>query len=105
MITDHDSKNQALCNAVAADIGGELTKCEKFDVLEKADGTQVNIDKNYVKIVVKVAGPKRASSYRKNAAQIMSRAITASSATNTEFVSAEAYEDVDIITTTTTVTI
>jgi len=102
VITDHDSKNQALCNAVAVDIGGELTKCEKFDVKEKGDSTQVNVDKSYVKIVVKVAGPKRASSYRKNAAQIMSRAIAASSATNTQFVSAEAYEDVEIITTTTT---
>jgi hypothetical protein len=102
VITDHDSKNQALCNAVAVDIGGELTKCEKFDVKEKGNSTQVNVDKSYVKIVVKVAGPKRASSYRKNAAQIISRAITASSATNTEFVSAEAYEDVEIITTTTT---
>jgi len=102
VLTDHLSKNQALCDAMAADVGGTLKTCAVVDIDENASGSQSNHNSNRVKIVVEVAGPKRASSYRKNAAAILARAITASSATGTTLVSAEAYQNSATITTTTT---
>ena len=96
-VTDHKSKNQAMCDALATDIGGILESCAVVDVHEN------NVNKYEVRALVSVAGPKRASSYRKNANQIFARAVIASSATNSNLLSSDAFVDNIVITTTTTV--
>ena len=81
---------------MAAEIEGTLTTCAVIDVYE-------NVTKSKVKIVVEVAGPRRASNYRKNTIQIFERAVIASNATKSELISSEAYEGDNVVTTTTTV--